>query len=210
MTATATRHPRAGGSGNKATKILASVAVLAFAGGIFTIASLALFTDQEVVGNNAFDTGTLDLVASDNDAFITMSAMVPGDEVTMPLTMTNSGTIELRYSAISVTTEATLAGELELSVMEGVSAANCTNAGWDTSGGTAIYDAGPLGTTTPGLALFGDNTAGQDSGDRVLAAGANEVLCFHVTLPTSATNASQNTSTTATFTFDAEQTANNA
>jgi len=41
------------------------------------------------------------------------------------------------------------------------------------------------------------------------AFASNEVLCFRFTLPIGTGNALQNQSTTATFTFDAEQTANN-
>lgn len=42
----------------------------------------------------------------------------------------------------------------------------------------------------------------------MLAAAANETLCFRVTLPAGTGNAYQATTTTTKFTFDAEQTAN--
>ena len=45
--------------------------------------------------------------------------------------------------------------------------------------------------------------------DRVLAAAGTEVLCFYVSLPIGAGNTLQGATTTTTFTFDAEQTANN-
>jgi 3-oxoacyl-(acyl-carrier-protein) synthase len=48
-----------------------------------------------------------------------------------------------------------------------------------------------------------------NAGDRALAGLANETLCFKATLPLSTNNTFQNTSTSVTFTFDAEQTANN-
>ncbi len=57
--------------------------------------------------------------------------------------------------------------------------------------------------------LIGSNTQGAQAGDRPLSASASEVLCFAVVLPLSTGNASQGLSNTATFTFDAEQTANN-
>ena len=60
-----------------------------------------------------------------------------------------------------------------------------------------------------GANLVGDPTQGSQAGDRTLNATANEVLCFYVSLPLSAANSSQGASTTTTFTFDAEQTANN-
>ena len=55
---------------------------------------------------------------------------------------------------------------------------------------------------------MGDATQGADAGDRVLTASANETLCFRVELPLASTGP-EGTSSTATFTFDAEQTVNN-
>lgn len=186
------------------TKILATLAVLFLAGTMFSIASLALFSDQETVAGNAFATGTVDLLATPATAVVTASAMAPGDQETASLDIANTGSLELRYSATSVTTENTLASQLDLTIKTGVTV--CDDANWTTDG-TVIYT-GALGSTTT-VALFGSSVQGAQAGDRVLAAGANEALCVNVTLPLSTGNASQGTSTTATFTFDAEQTANN-
>jgi predicted ribosomally synthesized peptide with SipW-like signal peptide len=188
-----------------ATKIIGSVAILAFAGALFLIASLALFTDQATTTDNVFSTGTIDIAASPATAAVTMPAMAPGDEVTAPMLLANNGTLELRYSALSTTTEDALAAQLVLSIREGVTPANCTDANWDASG-TQIYS-GVLGTIA-GTPLFGSNAQGSQPGDRVLAAGASENLCVNVTLPLSASGI-EGLSTTATFTFDAEQTVNN-
>lgn len=189
---------------NNGVKILATLAVLFLAGTIFSIASLALFSDQETVAGNAFATGTVDLLATPATAVVTASAMAPGDQVTAPLDIANSGTLELRYSATSVTTENVLAGQLDLTIKTGVTV--CDDANWTTDG-TVIYN-GVLGTTGTST-LFGSSVQGAQAGDRVLAAGANEVLCVNVSLPLATGNASQGVNTTATFTFDAEQTANN-
>ncbi len=186
------------------TRILASLAVLALAGGVFTLSSLALFTDSEDVTGNAFTTGSVDLTATPATAVVTAANMAPGDQVTAPLDVANTGTLELRYAMASTTTEDVLAAELDLTVKVGVT--TCDDANW-TADGTVLYS-GVLGSTATSLAL-GDPTQGADAGDRVLAAGASEVLCFNVTLPLSASNAAEGQSTTATFTFEAEQTANN-
>ncbi len=191
-------------SRNSGTKLLATAAVLALAGGLFTIASLALFTDQENVSGNAFSTGTIDLTATPASAVVTMPAMAPGDQVTAPLTVDNAGTLEFRYSMVSTTTEDVLAGQLDLTIKSGVT--TCDNANW-TADGTVLYT-GLIGSTAT-TAVLGSNVQGAQAGDRVLAAGANEVLCFNVALPLAANNTSQGMSTAATFTFDAEQTANN-
>jgi hypothetical protein len=71
--------------------------------------------------------------------------------------------------------------------------------------GTVLVAAG----TTLNGAAFGSNAQGFQAGDRTLAGGASETLCFRATLPLSASTTLQGASTTATFTFDAEQTVNN-
>lgn len=75
----------------------------------------------------------------------------------------------------------------------------------DFDGSTTLYT-GTIGAST---AAFGDPTAGADTGDRLLAAGANETLCFQVSLPGSTGNGAQGATTATTFTFDAEQTSSN-
>jgi hypothetical protein len=55
----------------------------------------------------------------------------------------------------------------------------------------------------------GDASQGSQAGDRSLDAATSEILCFRVSLPSSTGNAFQGATTTATFTFSAEQTANN-
>ncbi|MCP4227085.1 MAG: hypothetical protein GY773_27390, partial [Actinomycetia bacterium] len=192
---------RQGGTG---LKVLATVAVLALAGGIFTISSLALFTDSESVAGNAFAAGSVDLVATPATAVVTASAMAPGDQQTASLDVANSGTLELRYAVTSTTTEDVLAGQLTLTIKSGVT--TCDDANW-AADGTVLYS-GVLGTVAT-TTVFGDVTQGSQAGDRVLAAGANEALCFNVSLPLGAANSAQGLSTTATFDFVAEQTANN-
>ncbi|MEM9615902.1 MAG: TasA family protein [Actinomycetota bacterium] len=190
--------------GRAGTRVLASLAVLGLAGAMFTVASLALFTDSESVAGNTLGTGTIDLTASPASAVLTATDMAPGDQVTAPVTVTNSGSLEFRYALSSVTTENALAAELVLSVKSGVT--TCDDANWGADG-TTLYT-GVLGTTGT-TAVLGSNAQGADTGDRVLAAGANEILCFNVTLPLSTGNSAEGLSTTATFTFDGEQTANN-
>ena len=205
MTAATTTTPipteRRRGNGGR---ILASLAVLAVAGTIFAFGSLALFSDQETVTGNAFSTGTIDLVATPATAVVTAADMAPGDQVTASLDVANSGTLEFRYAASSTTTEDVLASQLVLTVKSGVT--TCDDANWNADG-TVEYS-GILGSTG-GSAILGDPTQGSQAGDRVLAAGANEALCFNVTLPLATGNTAQGLATTATFTFDAEQTANN-
>jgi len=169
------------------------------------VASNAIFTDSQDVDANTFSTGTVDISTDPTTALVTFSNMAPGDKVTNPITVTNAGSLELRYAVTSTTTEDTLAAQLDLTIKTGVT--TCTNAGFDTDG-TVIYGPGDLGSAA-GIDVIGDPTPGEDTGDRTLAASADEDLCFHVELPTSTGNTYQGLTTTATFTFAAEQTANN-
>lgn len=169
----------------------------------------AFFTDSKTVTGNTFTTGTVQLGVAPTSAAITLANMAPGDVVTAPITVTNPGSLAERYSVVS-TTDATdnnfLAAQLQLTIKSGVT--SCTTAGF-TSSGLVIYNAGVLGSTT-GTNVVGDPAPGNNSGDRVLPpTTGSEDLCFQVTLPTSTGNTFQGKTTTATLTFDSEQTKNN-
>jgi spore coat-associated protein N len=175
---------------------LVAVGALAF-GGVTT--SLALFTDSQTVSGNAFTTGTISLGLSPATALLTSSALMPGDTLNGTLVVTNSGTAQLRYAMSSSSTNADgkgLAAQMTLTVKTlGTSCA--------VFDGTTVYS-GALGS-----AAFGSNATGAQAGDRTLSGAASETLCFRASLPLSTGNAYQGAATTTTFTFDAEQTANN-
>jgi len=188
-----------------AKKLLATVAVLALFVSVISLGVLALFTDTASVPGNTFSTGTVDISTAPSSALVTFSGMAPGDQVTNPITVTNAGTLQLRYAVTSTTTENTLAAQLDLTIKSGVT--TCTNAGFSVDG-TVVYATGDLGSTT-GVNVIGNPAQGFQANDRTLNASANEVLCFNVSLPLATGNAFQGLSTTATFAFQAEQTANN-
>jgi len=176
--------------------LMLSLSIASLGAGAF---SLALFTDQATVGANAFNTGTIDLTTSPTTALLTNAAMFPGDVVNGTLVVTNAGTGALRYSMTTSNTNATLAAGLTLQVRTiGTGCANFD--GTDVVASVAL--------SGPGNG-FGSVTSGFQAGDRSLAVGASETLCFRVSLPLSADNTYQNLSNTTTFTFDAEQTKNN-
>lgn len=186
-------------------RILIAATVVGVVAAFFGQGGLAVFTDTASVGSNTFTTGTVDISTSPTTALVTFSAMAPGDQVTNPITVTNGGTLDFRYAVTSTTTENVLAGELDLTVKSGVTA--CTNGGFGSTG-TVVYSTADLGNTTA-VNLIGDPAQGSQAGDRTLAVSGNEVLCFNVSLPLTATNASQGLTTTATLAFISEQTANN-
>jgi spore coat-associated protein N len=161
--------------------------------------SLALFTSTAAVSNNAFTAGTVVIGAAPATAALTATNLMPGDVVNGQITVSNTGTAQLRYAMSSASTNADTKGlrdQLTLSVK--TLGTSC-----------ALFDGTQLYTGALNGAAFGSNAAGAQAGDRTLNAGANEVLCFRATLPLATGNAFQGATTTATFTFDAEQTANN-
>jgi spore coat-associated protein N len=187
------------------TRILATVGVVTAVGAFAMFGAFAIFTDTASVPNNTFSVGTLDISTNPATALVTFSGMAPGDQVTNPITVSNAGTLQLRYAVTSTTTENTLAAQLDLTIKTGVT--TCTNGGFGSSG-TVIYAAGDLGSIA-GTNVIGDPTQGDDTGDRTLAGSGNEILCFNVTLPSSTSNSFQGLNTTATLAFQAEQTSSN-
>jgi len=166
----------------------------------------AFFTDAQSVGSNVFSTGTLDISTSPVSAIVSFSAMAPGDTVTAPVTVSNDGTMQMRYAIRSTTTEDFLAAQLDLTIKTGVT--TCNNGGFSADG-AVIYGAGDAGNIG-GLNLVGDPSQGAHAGDRTLDAASNEILCIRVSLPSSTGNSYQGLTTTATLEFLAEQTANNS
>jgi hypothetical protein len=122
--------------------------------------------------------------------------------------VSNGGSLGLRYAISSSATNTDTKGlkdQLVLTIKTidvTLPATPC-----DDFDGTQLYT-GDLDDGASGY-LVGDPTPGPQGGERVLAASANETLCFRVELPLSTGNTYQNATTTATFTFDAEQTVNN-
>jgi hypothetical protein len=187
-----------------------AMVLLIAAGMLAGLASVgsALFTSTADVGSNTFTTGTVILATNPTTTLITLSNMAPGDQFTAPITISNTGSLPFRYAVTSVATNTdakSLMSQLDLTIKSGVTA--CTNGGFATDG-TSVYAAADLGSVA-GINVVGDPTQGAQSGDRTLASAGSEVLCFNVKLPSDSGNAFQDATTTATFTFAAEQTANN-
>ena len=177
---------------------------LVIAGSLLGSGASAFFTDSATISANSFTTGTVDITASPATSAISFTNMVPGDSVTNPVTVANAGNNQLRYaiSASATNTDSKgLKDQLALVIKTQDSGGGCS-----AFTGTQVYSGdldGASGT------ILGNPAAGSQTGDRTLNNGASEVLCFRASLPSAAGNASQGAATTATFTFDSEQTANN-
>ena len=197
-------------------KKLTVVAVLvALVGVAANSGTLAVFSDAAPSNNNTFTTGTLDLKLSDNNetdldsvsTSVTFTAMAPGDTVTDRIVPKNTGSLALRYAISASATNADSKGLKDQLVLT-IKTIDVTTPGipCDNFDGTQLYTGD---TDSTAGKLVGDNTQGAQAGDRILAAAASETLCFRVNLPLNTGNTFQNATTTVTFTFDAEQTANN-
>jgi predicted ribosomally synthesized peptide with SipW-like signal peptide len=175
--------------------LIASAVICAFG----AASSLALFTDTRSVTANAFTSGTISLGLNPATALLTATTLMPGDNVNGSLVVTNSGTGQLRYAMTSTTTNVDgkgLAAQMTLTIK--TLGTSC--AAFD---GTSVFS----GALSAGA--FGSIAAGAQAGDRTLAGAAAETLCFRASLPLASGSAFQGATTTATLTFDAEQTANN-
>lgn len=185
--------------------LLLAVGVLAAAPWAIT---QAIFTDTEAVDANTFSTGTVDISTSPTTALVTYSDMAPGDMTTQSLAVSNDGSLELRYAVTATATNVDSKGlKDQLSLIIKTIDVTTPASPCDDFDGTQLY-ASDLDSTDG--KIVGDSTAGSQAGDRILSASASETLCFRVELPSASGNTYQNASTTATFGFNAEQTANNA
>ncbi len=175
------------------------------AAGAVSIGS-ALFTDTVNTGDSLFTAGSVILTTSPVSTTVTFPNMAPGDAVTAPITVNNTGTLQYRYAVTSVVTDTLgLAAQLVMKIRTGVT--TCDNADFASSG-TQVYT-GTLGSTSGTNNVIGDPAQGAQTGDSILAPAGTQVLCFNVALPSATGNAFQTGTATATFSFVAEQTANN-
>ena len=189
-------------------RILVTLVAIGLLSMVSGLAGFAVFTDTASVGSNTFTTGTVDISTSPTTALVTFSNMAPGDSVTDGITVTNAGSLALRYAITSTTTENTLAAQLDQTIWDEAEEADAGTACNATAPATVLYGPADLGSTT-GINVVGSPTQGAQAGDRPLSAAANEVLCFRVALPLATGTAFQALTTTATFAFQAEQTVNN-
>jgi hypothetical protein len=179
-------------------RILVGLVAIGILASFMGIGGFSLFTDTADNGGNAFTSGSVNISTSPASAFLTMSNMAPGDSVTAKLTVSNDGTLQLRYAMTTATTDTDglhLDDALTLVIRE--LGTDCTT-----------FDGNQLYSGTLAAGAIGNPAQGDQSGDRTLDAHTPEDLCFKVTLPSNAIGPMA-AATTATFTFDAEQTTNN-
>lgn len=195
-------------TGSTLSRSLLSIGLAASA--ITLAATGALFTDTQTMAANTFATGTVDLNAQETtDIAANAGNLAPGDTVSGVITVANSGTLEYRYTLTSTTTAPSgtydLASQIQVTV-------------WDEADEDATSD-GTCAATPPTDTLLHKYTGalGSQAGTQYFSgetvgttAPANQqMLCLQATLPQDSNDNYQGLTTDATFTFDAQQTANN-
>ena len=157
--------------------------------------TLAYLTSGVQSTGNQFSAGTVHIANSlASGASLSMDNLIGGDNFNAQLDVANSGTLSLIYAvSTSLTGSAALATTLQLTIR-----AKTTNP-CATRDGAILYSGDVAG------AAIGDPAHGLQTGDRPLAGGATESLCFTVALPTSAVPSLIATNAAATFIFTAEQ-----
>lgn len=207
-------------------RLWATGSVLVLAGvGVASLTTAAVFTDQAESADR-ITTGTVDLTVGKATLPVPTTGLAPGDHVLTPVTVTNAGSLALRYSvSLSAATAAPAAdrptggGDVRTQLRVRVLGTSACGPGdpadaADPTGVPVLGDtggtAGAFGLPAELTNLVGDRTGGAHTGDRTLAgAGVSETLCLRVDMSRDADDTFQNTAADLRLQFDAEQTANN-
>jgi hypothetical protein len=167
------------------TKILLSLAAFSAIAVVAVGGTFANFTATPTsISSNAFTSGTLTMSRSGSGAVFNASNMKIGDAAAGTVTITNTGTLAGVYTLAGTSTgSAPLMAQLNLKVYK------------DVDLGTAIYDGSPGSFSSAALGTF--------------TAGDAHVFYFHVTFPTTGTDAGDNVlqglAASSTFTWSATQ-----
>jgi hypothetical protein len=154
-----------------------------------------MLTATIINADNQFSAGTLHIAPSvAAGTSLSIANLLAGDDFDAQLDASNTGTLSLLYSITSsVSGSADLASALQLTIR------------LKTSNACSARDGGVLYAASLRGAAIGDPSHGAQAGDRTLAAGNTESLCFTVLLPATATSALAGQSISATFNAIAEQ-----
>ncbi len=181
-------------------RLVGTVAILGLAGvGLTTLVTSAIFTDNDDTGRTGIVTGTVDIEAGEDVAFVLPPGnLAPGDSIYSPVTVNNAGSLALTYDVQYSATSPDNKGLAQVLTMElfAVPAASCS--------AERIGTSAPIGSAN-GLS---GSTVDLTTASRGLIAGASEDLCVRVNVPDLG-NEYQDSRADLTLTFNAEQDAAN-
>ncbi len=166
--------------------------------GVGSVGSYAYWTRSVTVPSSSFTAGNLDLLvnatASDVVTFsaLSLGGMAPGNTTAGVLTVKNAGSVTLKYTVATGTT-------------------NVDGKGLAAALTGKVTGAGTVTGTAPTATCSGTALSGTASGfttdlvttGRVLAPNTSETLCVQAGLPATAANTLQTAATTITLTFHA-------
>ena len=179
--------------GSWRVKALLGLGVLALVAN--TSETFAFWTDDATVNGTTLSAGTIDLRVNGQDAIsaytsLDLTTMVPGSSTAAVLTVKNSGTASLKYTATT-------------------SASNEDNKGLGAALVVKVTGDPSVSGSAPSASCAGSALAGSGSGlngtlvgtGRLLAAGATEPICVQISLPAAAPASLQGATTTVALTF---------
>jgi hypothetical protein len=170
----------------------------------------ALLTASANPASFSFTTGSVIVGTNPTSLALQAQNMGLGDSIARSVTVTNDGTMQFRYAITStVTGSSALASALQLTVWDENAESDSDLACAVTPPGSKLYNAGVMGSTSTTTNIVGNPSQGAQSGDQTLNAGSMQLLCFLVALPSTASSSLFSQSLTASFTWNAEQTAHN-
>jgi hypothetical protein len=183
------------------------IVALAFVG-LGQLTTAALFEDTATAATS-YASGNVAIEAGGQANLVLAAAanMAPGDTVYRHVSVSNAGSLDLRYAISAQTTSETknLSQVLRYAVYNN-SAGTCSKAG--TASATPL--ASNVQVAAASTPLVGSSVNGYQAGDREIPAGASaDDICIAVTLPFATTSAYASADAQVTLSFDAEQTKNN-
>src|SRR4051812_11353862 len=166
---TAKGHRRTMSKNLPLTKILLSIAAISVVAIATVGGTFANFTaTPTTISSNAFASGSLTMSRSGSGAIFSSAAMKIGDTTTGSVTITNTGTLAGAYTLAGTSSgNASLASQLHLTLYKDVDGS-----------GTPLYDAS-LGSFSVSLGTFA-------------ASGGAHTFFFHVSLPSTGSDAGDN------------------
>lgn len=198
MTATASR-------GRTARKVLGSLGVVGAAAAVAGMGTFGTFTDSTAPLNATVSSGTLHLQLTGQNATaavpMTASAFVPGDSLSRPVDLTNTGSLDM--SSITLQSVATTSSLLNTDTVNGLqlSITSCPVDWTQGTPGRWTCSSTPTTVLASGRAVI----QGALSNAASATAGQTDHLLLTLTLPTSADNTFQGKTSTLALTFTGTQ-----
>ncbi|WP_166390510.1 TasA family protein [Nocardioides ochotonae] len=191
---------------SNATKVIASVALLAGAASVAGLGTFGAFTDT-TAADQKVSTGTVEFDGLKTGLGVDVAGMVPGDWIERPLTLTRAAN-SVDFGTVTLTTTATGDALLTSDVTNGLQLAiDACDVEWKVNADKSMTCSGTAASPAPlveGAVLGADRTL-TGVAAALNKAGKESHLRVTLTLPKAAGNDFRNLSTTVKFDLTATQ-----